>query len=287
MKHLKFASSAAVCVCIGLATPLSAEPAAVTKTDAAISGKASEPAPKPAEVCLSDLRTFSGQMQKDSYWLGASAFSYGYPLDGFGYGYPVIGYPVGAASRYPTARSGYKIRTLVASANILAQNGQQQVCEDVLATARNVYEVYAANMHAREVASADGQSWQQQQIAAARAVTDEKVGFRSDQLLEVDVRSPQNEALGTVHDLIMSPQTGKIAYLVIGRGGVFGFDRKYVPVPWGDFKVTANLSLLVLDTTKASMDAAPEVSDDQFTTPQNFDQESQKVDAYWKAHLTN
>jgi hypothetical protein len=29
------------------------------------------------------------------------------------------------------------------------------------------------------------------------------------------------------------------------------------------------------------------VSDDQFTTPQNFDQESQKVDAYWKAHLTN
>jgi sporulation protein YlmC with PRC-barrel domain len=208
-------------------------------------------------------------------------------MGGFGYGYPLIGYPVGAAAGYPTARSGYKIRTLVASATILAQNGQQQVCEEVLATARDMYKAYAADMHARKVATADGQSWQQQQIAAARPVTDDKVGFRSDQLLEADVRSPQNAALGSVHDLIMSPQTGKIAYLVIGRGGVFGFDRKYVPVPWEDFKVTGNLSLLVLDTTKAAMDAAPEVGDDRFTTSPNFDQESQKVDAYWKAHLTN
>jgi hypothetical protein len=83
----------------------------------------------------------------------------------------------------------------------------------------------------------------------------------------------------------MDPKTGKIAYLIVARGGIFGFDRKYVPIPWNDFKITQNANMLVLDASKASMDAAPEVSDDQFIAAGHFDRESQKVDAYWKTHI--
>jgi hypothetical protein len=44
--------------------------------------------------------------------------------------------------------------------------------------------------------------------------------------------------IGVFSDLVVSPQTGKIAYLVIAPRRVFWFDEKYVPVRWQDFKIT-------------------------------------------------
>ena len=284
MKRSTLASSVAACLCLGLATPLlAAEPAATGMMNHPTSGAKNIATARPARKCLSDLRAFDTRMEKGGYWLGGSGDGYGYPMGGYGYGFPRGGYPT--ATAYQNARPGYEVRTLIASANILARHGDQQQCEAVLATTRDVDNTYVAGLHSEGVPAADVPGWEQGQIAAAKPVTD-KTSLRSDELLGTEVRDQRDQALGSVDDLVMSPKTGRIAYLVIARGGVFGIGEKYVPVPWGDFKLAPNVNLLVLDTSKDAMDGAPRVNNDEFTSAGHFDQESQKIDDYWKAHLS-
>lgn len=290
MKRPIMASSVAACICLGLAVPsVAAEPAATGTANPAASATANIAAIQPAKKCLSDLRAFDSKMRKDGYWLGDSGYGYGYPMmdgPGFGYGYPMTGGLAATATGYRDVRPGYEVRSLVAAASILARDGQQQSCEDVLATTRDTYERYVSDMRLRGYPMANVPSWQRHQIAAATPVTGKDMSFRSDELVGIDVRNPQNQLLGSVDDIVMSPQAGKIAYLVIARGGFLGIDEKYVAIPWDDFKVSPNASLLVLDTTRSVMAAGPRVSHDQFATPGQFDQQSQKVDAYWKTHLS-
>ncbi|MGG6892302.1 PRC-barrel domain-containing protein [Rhizobium sp. BR 315] len=280
MKHLALFGSVAACIGFGLAAPAFATavnpPSSSDRTSASV---------KPSETCWTDLRTFTKEMQKDGYWLSGVGYGYGYPMMG-GNAAAVDANQRSAASGYQSARPGYDVRTLIAAATILARDGKQQACEDTLATTRDVYKVYISEMKSGKTPMADLPDWQTQQLVAAQPIAATNVALRSDQLIGVDVLNKQNVALGSVEDLVMSPQTGKIAYLVIAHGGIFGIDKKYVPVPWGDFKITPSGSLLVLDAKESVMQAGPMVSHDQFATPGRFDQESQTVDNYWKAHIS-
>jgi len=240
---------------------------------------------------MNDLRELDGQMQTDGNWLHGSGFGYGYPIYGYGYGsgYGVLGGPAGEGnminSSYSGARSGYEIRTLIASATILAQRGEQQACDVLLSATRDIYKGYAADLRDGKVPRSDSAMWRRQQIAAALPVTASKTVFRSDQLIGADVVNGQGVDLGDVYDVVTSPQTGKIAYLVVGRGGVFGIGEKHVPVPWQAFKVSAGGNLVVLETTKSNLDAAPQVAEKHFSRSGSVGQQGQSADAFWKTSL--
>jgi sporulation protein YlmC with PRC-barrel domain len=276
--------------CLGLAAPLLAAPPAATGTENQASNDNKSAAAKPAEKCLSDMRAMMDKMSNEGYWLGGLGYGYGYPMAGFGFGPPMTdpgSTQEGNGSAYLNARPGYELRTLLSAAGILARQGQQQPCEDVLATSRDIYQAYVAELHGTKAPTVDLQSWRRQQIAAAQPVAAMNTTSRSDTLLGTEVRNPQNDALGSVDDLMTNPQTGKIDYVVIARGGVFGIDEKYVPVPWAAFKIAPNLSLLVLSTTKDALSSAPQASKAEFTLPGRFNALGQKVDSYWKTHLSD
>ena len=288
MKRSAILTTAAVLAGLGISLPVLAVDTPATTGQKPVSG--SQPAAaKPAEACMSAVRSFTAEMSKQGYWMGGSDYGYGYPIEGYGYGYGYgmmgAGRPIGPDTRYGTARPGYEIRTLVASANILAKSGNQQACDGVLASARTIYTRYAADLKDRGLSLTDRPGWRQREIAAAQPVTAKDTSVRYDQLLDADVVSPGDLALGSVQDLVTDPQTGKIAYVVISRGGLFGIDVSHTPVPWSAFRISSNGSLLVLDATKAVLAAAPQGRSAQFTKPGQFDAESQKVQAYWSAHL--
>jgi len=149
MKRFHLISSVAACVCLGLGAPAvsaqtAATPAAKTPPPTVQTADVS----KPAEACLKTCARSKRRCRR-GYWLGGSGNAYGYPMGGYGYGYtrPMAGSPADRPAGYQNARPGYEIHILMASANILAQNGQQQPCEDVLATTRTIYTTYAANLH--------------------------------------------------------------------------------------------------------------------------------------------
>jgi sporulation protein YlmC with PRC-barrel domain len=276
------------CVYFALIGPLLAAQPAKTEAPNPTATESDMAAPKAAGVCWNDLKSFNSKMEKDGYWVSGEGYGFGYPMGAAGLGLyggsGIQNRPAIAGRGYYNARPGYEVRVLVASANILARQGQQEPCESVLTVARGLYKHYLSDMQHEGGPVADMPGWRQRQIAAAAPVMGSNVAFRSDELIGVEVRSPKGAALGSVDDLVLSPDTGKLAYVVIARGGIFGFDETRIPIPWDDFKAAPNASLLVLGTTNTVLDAAPKVEKSSFSISGAVGSESQKVDAYWKAN---
>jgi sporulation protein YlmC with PRC-barrel domain len=263
-----------------------------------VTSNAPPPAAGPsAQQCMNDLRVLDAQMQGDGNWMHGSGFGYGYPTYGYGYGYEYghgYGYGVhgalthhgeGSPNGLSRGRPGYEIRTLIASATILAERGKEQECNSLLSETRELYKAYAADTRGPNVAWVDGSAWRRKQIATAMPVAGSKAAFRSDELIGADVVNPQGDDLGDVYDVVMNTQTGKITYLVVGRGGVFGIGERHIPVPWEAFKLTAASDMIVLDTTKSNLDAAPRVPENHFSPSGNVGQQAQAADAFWKTRI--
>ncbi len=82
---------------------------------------------------------------------------------------------------------------------------------------------------------------------------------RASKLIGMNVRNSQGEKLGTVEDLVVNMNTGKISYLAIGFGGIIGFGEKLFAVPMSEtkFERGTNESYFVLNVPKEELKTAP------------------------------
>ena len=92
----------------------------------------------------------------------------------------------------------------------------------------------------------------------------EKLGMSksipSKKLVGANVENPSGERLGTIDDVVIDLDSGKVTYAAVGVGGVLGMGEKLFAVPFDEFKISQDKSnnlVLALDISKDRLEKAP------------------------------
>ncbi|CAN5426947.1 hypothetical protein BH24ACT7_BH24ACT7_17250 [soil metagenome] len=78
----------------------------------------------------------------------------------------------------------------------------------------------------------------------------------------------EGDKLGELVDIMLDTSgSGRIAYGVIGSGGILGMGKKLFAVPWSAVAVDTDNKALVVDVDKDTLDAAPGFDPDHWPQP--------------------
>lgn len=93
--------------------------------------------------------------------------------------------------------------------------------------------------------------------------------LRATKIINAKLKNTQNEDLGKVEELLLD-RNYRVAYAIIGHGGVLGIGESFIPVPWSKLRLTYNRETTAItpgiDATKAQLEKAPLVKGDNYAT---------------------
>ena len=101
-----------------------------------------------------------------------------------------------------------------------------------------------------------------------------------DTLAGEPVVDTKGERLGVLAHLMLDMKRGRIAYAVVGRGGVLGLGETLHVIPWSAFTLDADRRRLVLDVDGETLDRSPGF--DRAHWPATADPAWQAVDHYYE-----
>jgi len=79
----------------------------------------------------------------------------------------------------------------------------------------------------------------------------------ADTLIGNDVYNQANESLGTIKELMIEMNSGKISYAVLSFGGFLGMGDRLFAVPWAALKLDTANKRFTLNATKDQLKNAP------------------------------
>lgn len=90
--------------------------------------------------------------------------------------------------------------------------------------------------------------------------------IKASSMIGTDVVNLKDEHIGDIKELVIDPQSGKVAYAVVSFGGFLTLGEKLFAVPFNAFTRQAGGKDYVLDASKESMKDAPGFNTDSWPT---------------------
>lgn len=174
------------------------------------------------------------------------------------------------------------IQRLTDAARVFAMNGNEDACQMVLAEIRNTFSVQSESFLAANPDVAAYRMTREEEIATAVPVAEAGRLLRADDVIGADLRSPLDEDLGDIDDVILNAADGTIAYILLTRGGFLGMGEDYVPVRWSDLRVTPDGETFVINMTEEQFDNAPTIDTDMLDTGPEW---RAGVDDWWTQNV--
>ena len=72
-----------------------------------------------------------------------------------------------------------------------------------------------------------------------------------------DIRNLEGDALGTLEEIVIDTDAGRVAYGVLAAGGFLGMGEKFFAIPWDMVTVDTDNHELVVDLDKETLEEAP------------------------------
>jgi sporulation protein YlmC with PRC-barrel domain len=97
---------------------------------------------------------------------------------------------------------------------------------------------------------------------------EEMVLVKTNQLIGKEVKNPQGEKLGVIHDIVLTPDCQEASYVALSYGGAFGFGGKLHAIPWQALHIGPN-GEATLSATKQQLQEATSFSKDDWPSRGN------------------
>ncbi len=80
---------------------------------------------------------------------------------------------------------------------------------------------------------------------------------KASSIIGTSVVDPKDESLGDIKEIVIDPNTGKVAYAVVSFGAFLSMGEKLFAIPFSAFKYNEAENEYILDVSKDRLKAAP------------------------------